>query len=58
MIKFTDRAAESTERLDDRLNRFILQFFADCDEKDLNTLEEASRIVCRVLDSRDENEGN
>ncbi|MBQ9087264.1 MAG: winged helix-turn-helix transcriptional regulator [Lentisphaeria bacterium] len=57
VIKFTGRAVESIERLEDRLNRFILQFFADCDEKDLSTLEEASRIVCRVLDSRDENDG-
>ena len=56
VIKFTDRAAEATEHLDDRLNRYILQFFADCDEKDLSILEEASRIVCRVLDSRDEDE--
>ena len=57
VIKFTERAVESIERLEDRLNHFILQFFADCDEKDLSTLEEASRIVCRVLDSRDENDG-
>ena len=56
VIKFTDRAAEATEHLDDRLNRYILQFFADCDEKDLAILEEASRIVCRVLDSKDDNE--
>ena len=56
IISFTPRAAKITERIDDRLNQFIVQFFADCDEKELATLEAASRIVCRVLDSRTDSE--
>ena len=56
IISFTPRAAKITERIDDRLNQYIFQYFADCDEQELATLEAASRIVCRVLDSRGESE--
>ena len=56
VISFTPRAEKITERIDDRLNQYIFGFFADCGEKELATLEEASRIVCRVLDSREEDE--
>ena len=52
VISFTPRAAKITERIDNRLNKYIFQFFADCDEEELAALENASRIVCRVLDSR------
>ena len=51
IINFTPRAAQTTEELDNRLNRYIFKFFADCSEEDLANLEEASRLVCRVLDS-------
>ena len=54
IISFTPRAEKITERIDDRLNQYIFQFFADCTEEELQTLEQASRIVCRVLDSREE----
>ncbi|MBR7104889.1 MAG: MarR family transcriptional regulator [Lentisphaeria bacterium] len=54
IISFTPRAAKITERIEDRLNQYIFQFFADCDEEELAVLEQASRIVCRVLDSRDD----
>ena len=56
IISFTPRAAKITERIDDRLNQYIFQFFADCDEEELAVLESASRIVCRVLDSRADSE--
>ena len=56
IISFTPRAAKITERIDDRLNQYIFQFFADCDENELATLEHASRIVCRVLDSRSDSD--
>jgi DNA-binding MarR family transcriptional regulator len=56
IISFTPRAAKITERIDDRLNQYIFQFFADCDEEELAALEKASRIVCRVLDSRSDSD--
>ena len=56
IICFTPRAEKITERIDDRLNQYILQFFADCSEEELAMLEGASRIVCRVLDSRGDSE--
>ncbi|MBR2508295.1 MAG: winged helix-turn-helix transcriptional regulator [Lentisphaeria bacterium] len=55
-ISFTERARKMTDRIDDRLNKYIMQFFADCDEAELANLEEASRLVCRVLDSREDEE--
>ena len=56
IISFTPRAAQITERIDDRLNRYIFQYFADCSPEELKMLEEASRLVCRVLDARGEEE--
>ena len=56
IISFTPRAAKITERIEDRLDKYIFQFFADCDDEELATLECASRIVCRVLDSREDSE--
>ena len=53
IIRFTARAQEGVDRLDDRLNRYIMKFFNDCAEEDLETLESARRLVCRVLDSCD-----
>ena len=54
IIDFTPRAEKITGRIDDRLNQYIFQFFADCTEEELANLEQASRLVCRVLDARDE----
>ena len=51
VISFTSRAKEGTEHLDDRLNRYIMQFFGDCSEDELEIVEKASRIACRVLDA-------
>ena len=51
IISFTPRAETITERIDDRLNQYIFRFFADCSEEELNNLEAASRLVCRVLDA-------
>ena len=56
IISFTPRAEKITTRIDDRLNQYIFQFFADCSESELANLEQASRLVCRVLDSRDDEE--
>ena len=54
IIDFTPRAEKITGRIDDRLNQYIFQFFADCTEDELANLEQASRLICRVLDARDE----
>lgn len=56
IINFTERAAKTTEELDNRLNRYIFKFFADCSEEDIANLEEASRLVCRVLDSQNDHD--
>ena len=56
IISFTPESAKIIEDIDERLNKYIFQFFSDCDEKELATLEEASRIVCRVLDAHDDEE--
>ena len=54
IISFTPRAEKITERIDDRLNQYIFHFFSGCSDEELSTLEEASRIVCRVLDARED----
>lgn len=56
IISFTPRAEKITENIDNRLNQYIFQFFADCTQEELETLEMASRLVCRVLDARDDEE--
>ena len=56
IISFTPRAEKITARIDARLNQYIFQFFSDCTPEELETLEAASRLVCRVLDARDEDE--
>ena len=56
IISFTPRAKQITDRIDDRLNRYIFQYFADCNAEELAELEQASRLVCRVLDARGEEE--
>ena len=57
IISFTPRADQITERIENRLNRYIFQYFADCSAEELHMLEMASRLVCRVLDARGEDEG-
>ena len=56
LISFTPRAEQITNRIEDRLNRYIFQYFADCSAEELIMLEAASRLVCRVLDARGEEE--
>jgi DNA-binding MarR family transcriptional regulator len=55
-ICFTPRAEKIAARIDDRLNQYIFQFFADCSTEELESLEQASRLVCRVLDAHGEEE--
>lgn len=54
IITFTPRAEKITARIDDRLNQYIFQYFANCSEEELAVLEQASRIVCRELDSQED----
>ncbi len=56
IVTFTPRAEKITARIDDRLNQYIFHFFADCTPEELETLEAASRLVCRVLDAREDEE--
>ena len=56
IISFTPKAAQLVEDIDERLNKYIFHFFSDCEESELETLEQASRIVCRVLDAYNEEE--
>ena len=50
IINFTPKIKEAISNLDDRLNRFIYNFFVGCSEKDLQNLENSCRLVCEVLD--------
>ena len=56
IVTFTPRAEKITGRIDDRLNQYIFHFFADCTPEELETLEAARRLVCRVLDAREDEE--
>ena len=56
IISFTPRAEAITERIDNRLNQYIFSYFADCSAEELEMLEGASRLVCRVLDSYDDDD--
>lgn len=58
IISFTPRAEQITERIENRLNKYIFQFFADCNIEELEMLEQASRLVCRVLDARNGDDGD
>ena len=51
VVSFTPRAQTITDRIDDRLNQYIMRFFSGCSEEELLMLEAASRLVCRVLDA-------
>ena len=50
IINFTAKGAELCRSTEDRLNRFIYSFFDPCPEEELQTIEQASRTICRVLD--------
>ena len=58
IIRFTPRALEKIEHLDDRLNRYIFHLFDNATAEELETLEAASRLVCRVLDAVEEEESD
>ena len=51
IINFTPQGAEMCRAIEDRLNRYIYSFFETCPEEELVSIENASRTVCRVLDS-------
>ena len=51
IINFTPRGAEICRSAEDRLNRYIYSFFENSSEAELEVIEQASRTVCRVLDS-------
>jgi DNA-binding MarR family transcriptional regulator len=50
IINFTPKGAEMCRSVEDRLNKYIFSYFENCDEQELQEIENASRIVCRALD--------
>ena len=50
IINFTPKGAEMCRSVEDRLNQYIFSYFENCDEQELQEIENASRIVCRTLD--------
>lgn len=51
IINFTPQGAAMCHDIDDRLNRYIYGFFANCSPEELTVLEASSRVVCRTLDN-------
>lgn len=50
IISFSPKGEEMCRDVEDRLNRFIYGFFQRRPEAELAAIEQASRIICRVLD--------
>lgn len=50
IIRFSPKGEEMCRDVEDRLNRFIYGFFQRRPEAELAAIEQASRIICRVLD--------
>ena len=51
IINFSPKGAEMCHSIEDRLNRYIFSFFENCSPEELHAIEDASRIICRTLDS-------
>lgn len=51
IINFTPEGAEMCRSVEDRLNRYIFSYFENCREEELQTIEDASRTICRKLDN-------
>ena len=51
IITFTPEGAEMCRSVEDRLNRYIFSYFENCGEEELKSIEDASRTICRTLDS-------
>ena len=51
IIDFTPKGMEMCRTIEDRLNRYIFGFFETCPEQELEEIEQASRVICRVLDN-------
>lgn len=52
IINFTNEGAEMCRSIEDHLNQYIYSFFENCPEQELSSIEEASRVICRTLDSQ------
>ena len=52
IINFTPKIKEAISNLDNRLNRFVYSFFAGCSEKELLDLENSCRLVCEILEKK------
>ena len=51
IINFTREGADICRGIEDHLNRYIYSYFENCPEQELESIEAASRIICRTLDS-------
>ena len=50
IINFTPKGAKMCSVVEDLLNRYIFSYFDNCEEKELQEIEDASRTICRALD--------
>ncbi|MCQ2380230.1 MAG: winged helix DNA-binding protein [Victivallaceae bacterium] len=54
VISLTERAQSSLDMLDDRLDKYIYNYFRECEPDDIDALNHATRVVCRILGNVEE----
>jgi DNA-binding MarR family transcriptional regulator len=51
IISVTEEGQQFLKEIDDRLDDFIYEYFAECSDEELKIIDSAMRIVCSKLDS-------
>ena len=51
VISVTEEGQQFLKEIDDRLDDFIYEYFAECSDEELKIIDSAMRIVCSKLDS-------
>ena len=51
VISVTEAGQQFLKEIDDRLDDFIYEYFAECSDEELKIIDSAMRIVCSKLDS-------
>ena len=51
VISVTEEGQQFLKEIDDRLDDFIYEYFAECSDEELKIIDSAMRIVCSTLDS-------
>ena len=51
VISVTEERQQFLKEIDDRLDDFIYEYFAECSDEELKIIDSAMRIVCSKLDS-------